>query len=146
MNLGEAKKLIGSVATLDLINGVTVTTKVTDVITEYEVKSAIAGGTDKMEECVPVLVCKDPIEFRIEMGQPTNPNAPVSAQNQPQAHLVPIPYGSPMYDVTSLQLDITHILACLDTPKHYEDAYNQITSGIVTASANTLDVMKAANG
>jgi len=137
MLLSEAKKIKGNVATLELINGSTITTKVTDLLFKICTPSVLEGADDNVEDCNPTLICKNPIEFQIEMV-PSNPQAPPSAANPPRAQLVPNAYGAPLYDVRELKIDINHVIVNIETPKHLENAYNETVTGIVTAPAGLI--------
>jgi len=137
MLLRDAKKLKGTVATLELINGSTITTKVTDLIFKICTPSVLEGADDNEETCNPTLVCTNPIEFQIEMVA-TNPQAPPSAANPPRAQLVPNSYGAPLYDVREMKIDVNHVMVNIETPKHLEDAYNETVTGIVTAPAGLI--------
>ena len=52
--------------------------------------------------------------------------------------MLPNPYGSPLYDIREMKIDIAHVMLNIETPKHLEDAYNETVTGIVTAPAGLI--------
>jgi hypothetical protein len=109
----DAQKLVGKVVVLELINSERVCTRVEAVTLDG------------------YLTTKQLISFVATQ----NPNNPA------EARMIPMPYGSPIYDLgKNVDIDLTHIMFTFPVPAGMEEVYNQLTSSIALPPKSSLIV------
>ncbi len=104
---------VGKIVVLDLVMGKEITTRIKSV-----------------NEVLGTVTCATPLLF-VPVPDPRNP------QN---VNIMTFPYGSPLYDAgASMEIETAHVFTIFTPTAEHASAYQQKTSGLVTAPAGVLD-------
>lgn len=127
MRLSELQELEGKVATLDLVSGISVTSKI-----------------DKVESDGFAILDKILI-FQVVTGV-KNPNLPPTPDNV-EHKVQNVSYGFPLVDVKpGRAIDRDHVVMAHDmTGTEMEKVYLHVTSGIQVAGADAISKLDAIN-
>lgn len=133
MRKSDLEKYVGEVVILDLVNGMQVTTKLTDFVIESETGKTFAV-VDKM------LI----FSVSVEVKDPRKPPHPVE---NPFEHKVRnVFYGFPLFETQDdTPVDIDHIVMAHDCQPDMAKVYTHVTTGIQIADAGALNALDAAS-
>lgn len=138
MRKADLEKYIGEVVILDLVSGMQVTTKLTDI----EPGPDAGDGTPRHEYAIvdKLLI----FSVSVEVRDPRKDPHPIE---NPFEHKVRnVFYGYPLFETKDdTPIDLDHIMMAHDCQADMAKVYTKVTTGIEIADAGALNALDAAS-
>jgi len=106
----NVEKYVSKIVTLDMVNGKEITVRVLSVDDD-------------------IIKCSKPLMF-----------VPIQDErDQTSTKIITIPYGHPLYQVDSIDVNVNHVITVLEPSVEQQNTYAKYTNSFVSAPANALD-------